>query len=156
MINLQKKSWILLFFLITLASITFLIFGESLIEYWNFLRIPAFIYLIKYFYDKFRNYTDEHRLGFSIILLFSILFFSIVITMFVENEDPLNAIVMVSNAFTSNGYAILGNTTGGKIDSIILVWSGYILSGAATATLTAAILIRHFSSKLKEYDEKVT
>ena len=94
-------------------------FGESLLEYWDFLRIPAFLYLMKYFYDKFKSYTDRHRLGFSIILLFSILFFSIVITMFVENEDPLNAVVMVSNAFTSNGYAILGDTTGGKIDSII-------------------------------------
>ena len=46
---------------------------------------------------------------------------------------------MVSNAFTSNGYAILGTTPGGKINSVILVWSGYIISGAATATLTAAI-----------------
>ena len=151
----SKKSLILIFFLIPIASISFLLFGESLLEYWDFLRIPAFIYLMKYFYDKFKQYTDRHRLGFSIMLLFSILFFSIVITMFVENEDPLNALVMVSNAFTSNGYAILGDTTGGKIDSIILVWSGYILSGAATATLTAAILIRHFNSKLERYDEQL-
>lgn len=74
---------------------------------------------------------------------------------FIENEDPLNAIVMVSNAFTSNGYAILGDTTGGKINSIILVWSGYILSGAATATLTVSILMRRFKSKLEDYDKKL-
>lgn len=151
----SNKSLILIFFLMPLASIAFLIFGESMLEYWDFLRIPAFIYLMKYFYDRFKNYTDRQGLGISIILLFAILFFSINITMFVENEDPLNAIVMVSNAFTSNGYAILGDTTGGKIDSIILVWSGYILSGAATATLTAAIMIRHFNGKLKSYDEKL-
>ena len=151
----SKKSWVLIFFLMPLASIAFLIFGESLLEYWDFLRIPAFLYLIKYFYDKFRSYTDEHRLGISIILLFAIIFFSIIITMFIENEDPLNAIVMVSNAFTSNGYAILGDTTGGKINSIVLVWSGYILSGAATATLTVAILVRHFQSRLNSYDEKL-
>lgn len=151
----SPKSMILLFFLMPIASIAFLIFGESPIEYWDFLRIPAFLYLIKYFYEKFESYTDRHGLGFSIILLFAILFFSIVITMFVENEDPLNAVVMVSNAFTSNGYAILGDTALGKINSIILVWSGYILSGAATATLTAAIMIRHFKARLDRYDEKL-
>lgn len=150
----SRKSKVLIFFLMPLASISFLLFGESMLEYWDFLRIPTFLYLIKYFYDRFRNYTDEHNLGFSIMLLFSILFFSIIATMVAENEDPLNAIVMVSNAFTSNGYAILGETTSGKINSIILVWSGYILSGAATATLTAAILIRHFKDKLKSYDEQ--
>ena len=61
---------------------------------------------------------------------------------------------MVSNAFTSNGYAVLGESTLGKINSIFLVWSGYLISGAATATLTAAILIRHFSHRLNGFDEK--
>ena len=151
----SKKSMILIFFLFPLASIAFLLFGESLLEYWDFLRIPAFIYLMKYFYGNFKSYTDKHNLGFSIILLFSILFLSIIITMFIENEDPLNAMVMVSNAFTSNGYAILGDTTGGKLNSIFLVWSGYILSGAATATLTTAMLRRHFKKRLDNYDEKL-
>ncbi len=151
----SKKSMILILFLFPLASIAFLLFGESLLEYWDFMRIPALIYLMKYFYDKFQIYTDRYNLGFSIILLFAILFLSIIITMFIENEDPLNAMVMVSNAFTSNGYAILGDTTGGKINSIILVWSGYILSGVATATLTAAVMIRHFKNRLDNYDEKL-
>ena len=61
---------------------------------------------------------------------------------------------MVSNAFTSNGYAITGESVVGKIISIFLVWSGYIISGAATATLSAAILIAHFNRKLNRYDEK--
>ena len=151
----SRKSKVLIFFIMPLASIAFLLFGESLLEYWDFLRIPALLYLIKYFFDKFKDYTDEQGLSISIILLFIIIFSSIVITMFIENEDPLDAVVMVSNAFTSNGYAILGDTTGGKINSIVLVWSGYILSGAATATLTAAILMEHFRRKTKKYDAKL-
>lgn len=142
-------------FLIPLASIAYLLFGGSLIELWDFARIPAFLYLFIYFYGQFKIYTTENKLNFSIILFFTILFATFNITMFLENEDPLNAIVMVSNAFTSNGYVILGDTTGGKISSIILVWSGYVLSGAATATLTVAILMRRMKSKIRNYDEKL-
>lgn len=148
------KRIILIVCLIPIAPISFLLFGDTLIEYLNIVRIPAIIYLIKYFYDRFRAYTTENSLGFSIILLFAIILFSIIITMFIEDQDPLNAVVMVSNAFTSNGYVILGETTGGKINSIFLVWSGYVLSGAATATLTAGILVRRFRSQLEEYDRK--
>lgn len=149
------KRMILIVLLIPIAPISFLLFGDSLIEYMNILRIPAVLYLIKYFYDRFRVYTTENGLGFSIMLLFVILFISIIVTMVIEKEDPLNAVVMVSNAFTSNGYAILGETTGGKINSLILVWSGYVLSGAATATLTAAIMVRRFKGRFEEYDRKV-
>ena len=150
----SKKSKILIVFLIPLASIAFLLFGESVIEYWDFIRIPALLYLMKMFYDKFRTFTTLHNLEKSILLLFLIVFVSFIITLIVENEDPLNALVMVSNAFTSNGYAILGESTIGKINSIFLVWSGYIISGAATATLAAGILIRHFNRRLNSYDEK--
>ena len=62
---------------------------------------------------------------------------------------------MVSNAFTSNGYAILGSSIIGKINEIFLVWSGYLLSGVGTATLTAAILKRHFDIKDKELNDKI-
>lgn len=151
----SKKSIILSIFLIPLASIAFLLFGESIIEYWDFIRIPALLYIMKMCYDKFKTFTTTHNLGKSILLLFFIVFISFIITLFVENEDPINALVMVSNAFTSNGYAILGQSTIGKINSIFLVWSGYIISGAATATLTAAILIRHFSRRLNGFDEKL-
>ena len=141
-------------FLIPLASIAFLLFGESVIEYWDFIRIPALLYIMKMLYDKFKTFTTKHNLGKSIFLLFSIIFITFILTLFVENEDPLNALVMVSNAFTSNGYAITGESVVGKIISIFLVWSGYIISGAATATLSAAILIAHFNRKLNRYDEK--
>lgn len=75
--------------------------------------------------------------------------------MVLENKDPLDSLVMVSNAFTSNGYAILGDTPGGKINSLILVWSGYVISGAATATLTAAIILRHVRRQFDDYKENV-
>ena len=60
---------------------------------------------------------------------------------------------MVSNAFTSNGYAILGNSIPGKLNALILVWGGYILSGVGTATLTAAILMKHFNNKFDETEK---
>ena len=148
------KRMILIVCLIPIASISFLLFGDTLLEYLNIVRIPAIMYMVKYFYDRFRVYTTENGLGFSIMLLFAILFISIIVTMFIENEDPLDAVVMVSNAFTSNGYVILGETTGGKVNSLVLVWSGYVLSGAATAALTAGILVRRFKDRFEEYDKK--
>ena len=36
-----------------------------------------------------------------------------------------------------------------------MVWSGYILSGAATATLTVGILMRRFKNRLDDYDRKL-
>ena len=54
---------------------------------------------------------------------------------------------------SSNGYSILGHSIPGKINSIFLVWGGYIISGAGTATLTAAILIRHFNKRLDELEK---
>ena len=62
---------------------------------------------------------------------------------------------MVSNAFTSNGYAVLGDSVPGKLNSIVLVWSGFIISGVGTATLTAAILTRTYHNKFEEYDDKL-
>ena len=75
--------------LIPIAPISFLLFGDTLIEYLNIVRIPAIIYLIKYFYDRFRAYATENGLGFSIMLLFAIILISIITTMFIENQDPL-------------------------------------------------------------------
>ena len=75
--------------------------------------------------------------------------------MIVENVTPINAMVMVSNAFTSNGYAVLRNSIIGKVNSIFLVWGGYIISGAGTATLTAAILLRHFNKRFRELEKLI-
>ena len=107
------------------------------------------------YFDKFMEYTDSNGLGVTVILLFSIIFVSFFITQIVENKNPLDALVMVSNAFTSNGYAVLGNSILGKINSLFLVWGGYIISGAGTATLTAAILLKHFNKRVSELEKLI-
>ena len=94
-------------------------------------------------------------LGFSILLLFLIISVSFIFTMIFEGVDPIDSLDMVSNAFTSNGYTILGKSTVGKLNDIFLVWSGYVLSGVGTATLTAAILTRHFNRKFDELKELI-
>ena len=99
------------------------------------------------------EYTNSNGLGVTIIMVFMIIFISFFITQIVEHKNPLDALVMVSNAFTSNGYAVLGKSIPGKINSIFLVWGGYIISGAGTATLTAAILIRHFNKRVKRLEK---
>ena len=120
----------------------------------DMIHVPVFIYFIKLYYDKFREYTSSNGLGITIILLFTIIFVSFFITQIFEGVNPLDALVMVSNSFTSNGYAVLGSSIPGKLDAIVLVWGGYLLSGVGTATLTSAILINHYSNKIKGYDEK--
>ena len=116
---------------------------------------PVFIYFIKVYYDRFKEYTESNGLGITIILLFVLVFVSFFITQIDEGVNPLDALVMVSNAFTSNGYAVLGSSIPGKINSVFLVWGGYILSGVGTATLTAAILVRHFNHKFDELEELI-
>lgn len=148
-----RKLFLLL--LVPYGALTYLMFGNSLVGVLDMIHIPVLIYFIKVYYDKFKNYTESNGLGITILLLFSIVFFSFLITMFVENANPLDAIVMVSNAFTSNGYAVLGTTAGGKLNSVVLVWSGFIISGVGTATLTAAILSRHFNKKFERLEELI-
>lgn len=151
--TLDYSSWknkILLILLIPYGSISFIAFENSIINFLDVFHIFAYAYLIKIYYGKFKKYTETNGLGITIILLFSIILLSFINTILVENVDPLNAIVMVSNAFTSNGYAVLGKSSFGKLNSIFLVWGGYILSGAGTATLTAAILTRHFNKRFDE------
>lgn len=149
------KNKILVLLLIPYGSLTFIIFGHNLAGLLDLIHIPVFIYLIKLYYDSFREYTESNGLGIAIILLFTIIFVSFLVTQVVESVNPLDALVMVSNAFTSNGYAVLGTSVAGKINSIILVWGGYILSGVGTATLTAAILVRYFNSRFEELEELI-
>ena len=152
--NLHKNKAILIL-LIPFGSLTFIVFGNTLIGLVDFLHIPVLIYFIKLYYDKFREYTQSNGLGITIILLFAIIFISFLVTQVAESVNPLDSLVMVSNAFTSNGYAVLGHTIPGKINSLILVWGGYLLSGVGTSTLTAAILITHFNSKMDDMNEKL-
>ena len=149
------KNKILAFLLIPLGSLTYVIFGNTLVGLLDFIHVPVYMYMIKIYFDKFREYTESNGLGIAILLLFTIVFLSFLFTQVAESVNPLDSLVMVSNAFTSNGYAVLGKTIPGKIDGVILVWSGYILSGVGTATLASAILIRHFKNKIEEYDDRL-
>lgn len=157
-VTIDKDSkWhnLLVILLIPFGSLTYLMYGFTLIGLLDLLHIPIFIYLVKYYYDKFKFYTESNSLGITIVLLFAIIFFSFFFTIFVESVNPLDALVMVSNAFTSNGYAVLGNTIPGKLNSLFLVWGGYLISGVGTATLTAAILTRHFNKKFDKLEELI-
>lgn len=157
-ITLDKSTLegkIILFLLVPFDSINLLFFNYTLLTVVDVIHIVVFLYFIKVYYGKFREYTESNSLSFTIIILFGIVFVSFFITQIVEGVNPLDSLVMVSNAFTSNGYSILGSSIPGKINAIVLVWGGYILSGVGTATLTAAILIRHFNHKFDELEELI-
>lgn len=146
------KNKILLLIVVPFGALNFLFFGRTMVGLIDLIHIPVFLYFVKFYYDRFNYYTRSHGLSITIILLFSIILFSFFLTQIVEGVDPLDSLVMVSNAFTSNGYAILGKSIPGKINSIVLVWGGYIISGAATASLTASILIKHFNKRVRELE----
>lgn len=148
------KNRILFLLLIPFGSMTFIIFGTSLVGVMDLIHVPVLAYFIKVYLDRFREYTTANGLGIAILLLFTIIFASFLLTQVAENVNPLDSLVMVSNAFTSNGYTVLGSTIAGKLNSIILVWGGYVLSGVGTATLTAGILTRYHNRKYKKLNRK--
>lgn len=119
------------------------------------VRFIGLAYVIKVYYGKFIHFTESNGLGISILLLFGLVFVSFIFTSFAEGKNLLDSLVTVSNAFTSNGYAVLGDTPIGKLNSLFLVWGGYILSGVGTATLTTALLSRHFNKRFEELEELI-
>ena len=149
------KNKLLLLLLVPIGSLNFITFMNLGIGLLEILHQLVFIYFIKVYFEKFMKYTQTNSLGITIMLLFSIVFISFLITMPVENVSPLNSLVMVSNAFTSNGYAILGQSSFGKLNAIVLVWAGFILSGVGTATLTVAIIKRHLNSRFDDLEERI-
>lgn len=158
LITIDYDSWkhkAIFLLMIPYGSICYNVFGNSPILYLDILHVISYTYMMKFFYGKFRTYTETNSLGITIVLLFVLIALSFINTLIVEHQGPLNAIVMVSNAFTSNGYAILGSSSLGKLNSLVLVWGGYILSGAGTATLTAAILIKHFNKKFDALEDMI-
>lgn len=140
--------------MLPLTSIVYLIFGGPLVGYWEFIRIPALLYLVVHFYNKFLSHTKEHNLDKIILLLVSVIYISFVLTLISEKQNPIQSLGMVSYAFTSNGYIISDTTTGGVIISTILAWSGYIISGVATATLGAAIVLRKTHKKFENLEKE--
>ncbi|WP_458453476.1 hypothetical protein [Methanobrevibacter sp.] len=148
----SNRNKVIFILLVPYGALTALFFGYSPLLLLDFIHVLIFIYFVKFYYDKFTEYTTANQLGTTILLLFVIIFISFFITQFVEHVNPLDSLIMVSNAFTSNGYTVLGSTIPGKLNSVFLVWSGYIISGAGTATLTAAILIKYFNKRVRELE----
>ena len=159
--TLDYSSWknkLLFFTVIPYGAFSFLVWGDILVtlpQMINIIHIPLILYLMIVYYNEFKEYTEANGLGITILLLFSIIFFSFIFTMITEGVNPLDSINMVSNAFTSNGYTVLGTTSLGKLNSIFLVWSGYLISGVGTATLTVAILTKYFNRKMEKMEAKM-
>ena len=149
------KNKLILFLLIPFGSIAQLVDPTSWIAFFDLLHVFVFAYFAEQYYRRFLEYTQDNSLGITIMLLFLIVFISFFVTMVVEVVSPIDAIEMVSNAFTSNGYAILGKSGLGKVNAIFLVWSGFILSGVGTATLTVAIVMSHVNSKFDHLEDLV-
>ena len=147
------KNKIIFFLLMPLGSISFLIFGLNPVNIFDLFHAPIYFYFIKKYFDQFMEYTETNSLGITIILLFSIIFVSFIITMLVEEVSPINSMVMVSNAFTSNGYSILGSSGWGKFNSLILVWSGFFLSGVGKDTLTVTIVMKHVNNEFDRLED---
>ena len=148
---------IILIFLIPLSSLLHSTLDDPAILLVILLAVHfiGLAYVIKVYYGKFIHFTESNGLGISILLLFGLVFVSFIFTSFTEGKNLLDSLVMVSNAFTSNGYAVLGDTPIGKLNSLFLVWGGYILSGVGTATLTTALLSRHFNKRFEELEEMI-
>lgn len=113
------------------------------------------IYFIKYFYKNFIKYTRDKGIGYTAVLLFLIIIIAFVLTCLSESVGVLDSVVMISNAFTSNGYTVLGNSVIGKFSNIFLVWSGYILSGIGTATLAVALMNRKFKGNAENFEQRI-
>ena len=158
-LTLDYSSWknrILFFLLVPYEAIALFFFNEPVVYLPIYvIHVLVYAYLMKVYFGKFRQYTETNSLGITIILLFTIVFVSFIVTSIVENVNPLNALVMVSNAFTSNGYAILGSSGVGKLTALTLVWGGYIISGVGTATLAAAIILRHTQKREEELNKRL-
>ena len=148
----NRVVWLLL---IPYGSLAYSLFGISLVIFADFLHAFLFIYIAKLNLDKFVEYTNSNALGITIILLFAVIFAGFFITQYSEGKNALDSLVIVSNQFTGNGYSVFGSTISGKLNSLLLVWGGYILSGVGAATLTAALLIRHFKKEFAELRELI-
>ena len=115
------KGKVIFLLLVPYDSLNMLLFQQPLMGYVDIIHVLVFIYFVKIYYDKFREYTESNGLSLTILILFVLVFISFILTQIVEGVNPLDALVMVSNAFTSNGYAVLGSSIAGKLNAIVLV-----------------------------------
>ena len=158
-INMGKDSFkekSVLFLLIPFSSITGLLFGNiEIINLLDIFHVMGYLYFINVYYHKFVQYTESNSLGITIMLLFSIILVTFLVTIIAENVSPLDSITMVSNAFTSNSFEASGNTTVGKLNSLVLAWGGFILSGVGTATLAVSIVLGYVNQRFDEIEDLV-
>ena len=150
-----RKNKILWFLLIPYGSLSYCLFNASLLYIVDIIHVLVFAYLAKLNFDKFMEYTNSNGLGITIVLLFAIIFGSFFLTQYTEGVNALDSLVIVSNQFTGNGYAVFGESISGKLNSLLLVWGGYVISGAGAATLTAALLIKHFKKEFAELEKLI-
>ena len=151
----SAKNKFIWFILIPFESLSFSTFDDKLLVLMGIIHILAFAYFAKVNFDKFMEYTNSNGLGMTIILLFVIIFSSFFITQYAEGVTALDSLVMISNEFTGNGFAIFGSSISGKLNSLLLVWGGYVISGAGAASLTAAILNKHFKKRFAELEKLI-
>ena len=157
-ITLDMSSWknrIIWLILVPYGSLVYPLFGISLVIFADFIHAFIFIYFAKINLDKFVEYTNSNALGITIILLFAIILVSFLFTIIVEGVSPMDSMTMVSNAFTSNSFDASGQNIIGKLNSLVLAWSGFILSGVGTATLAASIVNSYVSRQFGELKDTV-
>ena len=147
------KDKIVLLLLIPIVPMTRILFGHDMLVYFNIIHILGYVYLIQVYYRKFVKYTENNDLGITILLLYTIILVSFIFTIVVEDVSPLDSIVMVSNAFTSNSFDASGNSVIGKLDSLVLAWGGFLLSGVGTATLAASIIQRYVDRQFDDMED---
>ena len=149
------KDKVLLFLLIPFGSITGILFRDSIVVLLDLIHIIGYLYFIKVYFRKFIDYTENNELGITIILLFAIILVGFLFTILAENVSPMDSITMVSNAFTSNSFDASGKNIIGKLNSLMLAWSGFILSGVGTATLAASIVNQYVNRQFSEMKDLV-
>ena len=149
------KGKLILFLLIPFGSISGLVFGHSWVVLLDIFHIIGYLYYTKVYFRKFMKYTENNGLGITIMLLFSIVTFSFIFTIIVEGVSPMDSMTMVTNAFTSNSYEASGKIMVGKLNSLIIAWGGFILSGVGTATLAASIVNRYVDREFAEMKDYI-
>ncbi|MDO5849872.1 MAG: hypothetical protein Q4P14_01530 [Methanobacteriaceae archaeon] len=155
---LAEKSilkFILCLLLVPAASLIYVIYSKDV----SLLLIPNYIGILIagcYFVYKFIKFTRMNNLELTVLIFAFIITISMIVTTLGEKASLVDSMVMVSNAFTSNGYTVLGDTYWGKIDSILLVWGGYLLSGVGTATLAAGIISHRFNKQINSKENELS
>ena len=149
------KDKIILFLLVPFGSLSGILFSESLIYFLDLIHIIGYIYFINVYYRKFVKFSENNGLGITIMLLFGIILVSFLFTILAEGVSPLDSATMVSNAFTSNSFEASGNSVLGKLNSLVLAWGGFILSGVGTATLAVSMVMRHVNRRFDDVENLV-